>query len=120
MGFKLINTFLTPSTHYKRISFFDPENGNKKKIQIVIDALVISLGQPANRASSGVLVENFDFWGNAGDQKKQSKRSLLKGSGFANGFPDPHVKQMALAGRLENECRIGTSSTAADGDDITS
>ncbi len=100
MGFKFMNTFFAPFTHYKRITFFDPENGNKKKIQIVIDALVISLEQPANRTSPGVGVENFNFWRNAGNQKEQSNGSWLKGSGFANSFPNPHIKQMALAGRL--------------------
>jgi hypothetical protein len=45
------------------LTFFHPGHRNEKNLKVVIDALVVSLVQTANRTTPGILVQNLRFWG---------------------------------------------------------
>lgn len=47
--------------HAKRLALFDSEYGDKKKAEIVVDALIIRLIQSAHRTSARILVQNLFF-----------------------------------------------------------
>jgi len=44
------------------LAFFDSGDRNEKNLKVMIDALAIGLVQTANRATSGILVQNLRFW----------------------------------------------------------
>jgi hypothetical protein len=69
-----------------RLSLFYSEYGNKKKTQIMIHTLQISLHKTAGRASSRCTLKSFNFWGNACDQKHCSI-IVISDSGII--FPAP-------------------------------
>jgi len=56
-------------TNDEGFAFFDPDHRNEEDLKIMIDAFVIGLVQAANRATFGVLVQNFRFWGYADDKE---------------------------------------------------
>lgn len=56
---EFLRGFFTSVTHDKRITLFDPENGDKKQIKIMIYPFKIGLVQPAHRTSSGILIKDF-------------------------------------------------------------
>ena len=56
-------------TNNERRTFFNPGYRDEKDLKIMIDAFVIGLVQAANRATFGILVQNFRFWGYADDKE---------------------------------------------------
>ena len=65
---------LAAVAHDIRLALFDPEYRNKKQIQVVVGALVIRLMQAANRASAGILIQNFYFGCNTGYKYHLNRR----------------------------------------------
>jgi len=65
---KLIDAAFTAVAHNKRFALFDSEKRNKEEAEVVIHALIIGLMQPADRASAGILIKNFNFGRNTGDE----------------------------------------------------
>ena len=43
------------------LAFFDSGDRNEKNLKVMIDALAIGLVQTANRATSGILIQNLRF-----------------------------------------------------------
>jgi len=56
-------------TNDEGFAFFDPDHRNEEDLKIMIDAFVIGLVQAANRATFGILVQNFRFWGDADNKE---------------------------------------------------
>jgi hypothetical protein len=54
---------MTTFTQDEGFAFFHPGERNEKNLKVMIDAFVIGLVQTANRTTSGILVQNFRFWG---------------------------------------------------------
>jgi hypothetical protein len=65
---KSIAGLLTVVAYDKWLPFFDSEYRNKKQAEVVVGALVIRLMQAANRTSAWILIQNFYFGCNTGDE----------------------------------------------------
>ena len=67
--FELIFGAVAAFTQDEGFAFFDPGYRNEEDLKIMIDAFVIGLVQAANRATFGILVQNFRFWGDADNKE---------------------------------------------------
>jgi hypothetical protein len=79
---KPVAGLLTVVAYDKWLPFFDSEYRNKKQAEVVVGALVIRLMQAAKRTSAWILIQNFYFGCNTGDEDHGSKvqRSKVQGS----------------------------------------
>jgi hypothetical protein len=64
----LLAGLLAAVANNKWLAFFDSEYRNKKQAEVMVRALGIRLVQAANRASAWILIQNFYFGQNTGDQ----------------------------------------------------
>ena len=76
---KLMEGLLASIAHDKGFAFFNPYNRNEKKAEVVVHALIISLIQSANRASTGILIQNLNFGCNTGDEDHVNKYVYIWG-----------------------------------------
>ena len=60
--FEFVFGAMAAFTQDEGLAFFDPGDRNEKNLKVMIDALVIGLVQTANRAASGILVQDLRFW----------------------------------------------------------
>ena len=86
---------MTNLANGERLAFFDPDNRDKKNIQVMINPGLIGLLQTANSASLRVFINYFGFGGYAGNEKKHGLH--LRAMGFpplaapeaSRGHPSP-------------------------------
>jgi hypothetical protein len=76
---KFRDRLFTTITHDEWITFFNPQEWDKKKTEIVIHPFKISLVQTANRAPPRVLIQFLRFGRYAGDEDHtKALKSLLE------------------------------------------
>ena len=68
--FEFILRSVATLTNGERLSFFDPDNRNKKNVQVMVNPRLIRLLQTTDSTSLRVIINYFGFWGYAGNEKK--------------------------------------------------
>jgi hypothetical protein len=67
--FEFVFGAMTAFAEHEGFAFFDPDHRNEEDLKIMIDAFVIGLVEAANRAPSGIFVQNLRFWGYADNKE---------------------------------------------------
>jgi hypothetical protein len=73
IGVELMKAPRASIAHDKRFAFFDSQNRNEEQAEVMVNAPVTGLIQPANRAPAGSLIQNLYFRCDTGDEDHVSK-----------------------------------------------